>query len=197
MPSVSETLWPVVVQNRLTRQVMMLAYANEEALTLTKKTGLAHFYSRSRQRLWKKGETSGHVVPVHAIIPDCDQDAFLYLADAPQSMCHRGSASCFGDGRAWSGDPLVWLDAIVRARLGAIPDQASYTQRLGSAPLARVAQKVGEEAVEVVIASLAEDAAHTTGEIADLLYHLSVLMARLNIPVSAVSDTLAARHVSS
>lgn len=190
---------PVVVQDRRSRQVLTLAYANQEALELTRTTGLAHFYSRSRNRLWKKGETSGHVLPVVAILEDCDQDAWLYIADQLHPACHRNTASCFGAGDALAPDPLVWLDAIVRDRVNQPPDPDSYTQTLMRGDPARILQKIGEEAVEVAIAGMQRSLGRGSGddlvnEMADLLYHLSVAAVRLDLSWDSVVQELSRRH---
>ncbi len=190
----AQPLYPVIVQDRVTRQVMMLAYANQQALDLTRSTKLAHFYSRSRQRLWKKGETSGNTVTVRDILRDCDGDAYLYLADVAHPVCHRGTASCFGNGERWRPDPLVALDDIVRTRLDENPVDFSYTKSLMDKGLDRLVQKVGEEAVEVVIAALKGETPPLVGEISDLLYHLAVLTVRLDVPWRDVSDELIRRH---
>ncbi len=194
-------LFPVVVQDRRTRQVLMLGYANAEALDLTRSTGLAHFYSRSRQRLWQKGETSGHVLPVQEILEDCDRDAFLYVADVENPVCHRNTTSCFGNGEALVPDPLVWLVETVHDRLSQAPDPASYTQKLVQGDPARLVQKVGEESVEVVIAALARDQTgegkpELVGEISDLMYHLTVLMERLDVSLTDIATELKRRHMS-
>lgn len=196
LPREGEQLYPVVVQDLQTRQVMMLAYANQQALDLTRSTQLAHFYSRSRQRLWKKGETSGNTVRVYEVLADCDQDAFLYLAEATHPVCHRGTASCFAEGERWRADPLVGLDQIVRRRLEEDSSGFSYTKSLMEGELSRLVQKVGEEAVEVVIAALQDDTPSLVGEVSDLLYHLAVLAVRLDISWSQVADELARRHQS-
>lgn len=200
MTSTEEALYPVVVQDRKSRQVLMLGYANQTALALTRETGLAHFYSRSRQRLWKKGETSGHVLPVEKILTDCDGDAFLYLADAENPVCHRNTPSCFGTGEAWNAAPLALVDNIVRERLSGAKDPASYTWSLIEGELARLIQKVGEEAVEVVIAACFADRSEDkdrgplVAEIADLLYHLVVMMARLDVSLGDVANEFVQRH---
>ncbi len=194
--SKAQPLYPVVVQDRVTRQVMMLAYANQEALDLTRSTQLAHFYSRSRQRLWKKGETSGNTIHVNEILQDCDGDAYLYLADVTNPVCHRGTASCFAGGERWYPDPLAALDDIVRTRVAENPAEFSYTKSLMEQGLDRLVQKVGEEAVEVVIAALQGEMSPLIGEISDLLYHLAVLTVRMNVPWSRVSEELIRRHQS-
>ena len=191
----SGALLPVVVQDRLSRQVLMVAFANDEAVRLTRTTGWAHFYSRSRGRLWKKGETSGHVLRVHTILEDCDQDALIYLATARYPVCHNNTASCFGNGSAWRPDPLVWLADVVQERLSGPKDRESYTQKLAESP-ERAAQKVGEEAVEVAIAAVSRNRSAVVAEVSDLLYHLAVLMATQNVSWESVTDELVGRHSS-
>lgn len=192
-------LMPVVVQDRRTRQVLMVAYVSQEALELTRSTGFAHFYSRSRDRLWKKGETSGHVLPVIRILEDCDQDAWLYIVDQTHPVCHRNTVSCFGSGEAESPDPLAWLDEVVRARLAQPSDPHSYTQELAQGHPGRLLQKVGEEAVEVIIAGMkvsqsGESRHELVAEMADLLYHLSVAAVCLDMPWNQVAEELRRRH---
>lgn len=195
-------LWPVIVQDVTSRQVLMLAYTNSEALDFTENTGLAHFYSRSRQKLWKKGESSGHVLPVVRVQHDCDQDAYLYWVKSDNPACHRNTRSCFGDGRELLPDPLVYLNEVVLDRLTGERDVASYTQSLYSGEVPRLIQKVGEEALEVVIAASYLDSreqgkVRVVEEVSDLLYHLTVLLARQNIGLDDVTEELKRRHASS
>ncbi len=187
-------LIPVIVQNRTSRQVMMLAYANAEAVELTRRTGIAHFFSRSRERIWKKGETSGHTVNVAEILSDCDNDALIYLSDTPHPVCHRNTPSCFGDGSQWSVDPLSWLVTIIQGRITENSEAPSYTRSLFHGDPARLAQKLGEESVEVVIAAMRSNQAELVEEVCDLLYHLTVLMARHDISLDLIMDELTRRH---
>lgn len=192
---------PVIVQDLRSAQVLMLAYANDEALELTRSTGLAHFFSRSRKCLWKKGETSGHVLPVVQILEDCDQDAWLYVVDRVHPVCHRNTASCFGSGEAWTPDPLKWIDTVIRTRISQPQDPDSYTQQLAHGDPGRILQKVGEEAVEVAIAGMkASQTEQFRGELvaemADLLYHLSVAAVRLDVSWSMVMGELSRRHAT-
>jgi phosphoribosyl-ATP pyrophosphohydrolase/phosphoribosyl-AMP cyclohydrolase len=145
-------LLPVVVQDVGSGAVLMLAYADRQAVALTLATGQAHFFSRSRGRLWRKGEQSGNVLAVVEVLADCDGDALLVRARPAGPTCHRGTRSCFEPNAA--ALELGWLARVVASRRGADPDE-SYTARLFAAGVARIAQKVGEEAVEVVVASLA------------------------------------------
>ncbi|HEY2789619.1 MAG TPA: bifunctional phosphoribosyl-AMP cyclohydrolase/phosphoribosyl-ATP diphosphatase HisIE [Gaiellales bacterium] len=164
-------LLPCVVQDADTGRVLMLAYVDAEALDATRRTGLAHFHSRSRGRLWQKGETSGNVLRVAEIRADCDADALLYLAHPAGPTCHTGSASCFGD----AAPVLAELADVVaeRARSG---DQASYVAGLIAAERERAQRKVGEEAVEVLLAAPGSD--HLVAEVADLWFHSMLLLAR-------------------
>ncbi|MBX5466452.1 MAG: bifunctional phosphoribosyl-AMP cyclohydrolase/phosphoribosyl-ATP diphosphatase HisIE [Firmicutes bacterium] len=186
-------LYPVTVQDAGTGRILMSAFADEAALTLTRTTGLAHFYSRSRRRLWKKGETSGHLLPVEAVIADCDADSYLYLARPIHPVCHRNTPSCFDD--APSFGVLERLEHWVRERSEGPPDPTSYTQRLLNAPPDRLLKKVGEEATEVILAALAPDAAQElVWECADLLYHVAVVLYRAGVSVGAVAKELERRH---
>ncbi len=181
-----------VAQDVATGAVLMLAWANSAAVTQTLATGEAHFWSRSRQTLWRKGETSGNVLRVRAVRTDCDRDALVLQVDPMGPACHRGTRSCFEPAAAQL--ELGWLADVLRARATADPD-ASYTARLLAAGLPKMAQKVGEEATETVIAALAQDDEALVGESADLLYHLLVLWQARGIAPSAVASRLAARHV--
>lgn len=168
-------LLPAVVQDRRSGRVLMLGYMNREALAATIDSGFVTFYSRSKQRLWRKGETSGNALRVGRVLADCDGDALLVLADPQGPTCHLGSTSCFGedgiDGPGW----LAELSEIVRSRAEG-ESSNSYTRELLDGPLERLAQKIGEEGVELALAAVTRDAAGCAEEAADLLYHLSVLM---------------------
>ena len=198
-------LLPVVVQDAATGAVLMLAYADRAAVGRTLASGAACFWSRSRQAPWKKGETSGHVLEVVEVLADCDGDALLVRAHPRGPTCHRGTVSCFEPNAA--ALELGWLERVIAERQAALRASGdpggSYTARLLSSGLARAAQKVGEEAVETVIAAL--DPASSEGgppgtaerlvsETADLLYHLLVLLAARGVPARAVAEELARRH---
>lgn len=165
-------LLPVVVQDADTLAVLMLGYANAESLALTTETGQMTFYSRSRQRLWTKGESSGNVLAVVAVRVDCDRDTLLVSARPAGPTCHTGSESCFA--RA-PGNFLGRLDALVREREQQRPAN-SYTTSLFEQGLRRIAQKVGEEGVETALAGVVQDDGALLGESADLLFHLTVLL---------------------
>jgi phosphoribosyl-ATP pyrophosphohydrolase/phosphoribosyl-AMP cyclohydrolase len=165
-------LVPVVAQSGLSGAVLMLAYADREALERTRDTGEAHYHSRSRGKLWRKGETSGNRQIVRDVRVDCDGDAVLYVVDQQGPACHTGTPTCFGE---VTGNVLTRLAATIADRARTRPS-ASYTARLLDQGTPRVAQKVGEEAVETVVAALGEDGGRLTNEAADLLYHLLVLL---------------------
>ena len=187
-------LLPVVVQDVATGAVLMLAYADREAVEKTLSTGFAHFWSRSRRKLWKKGETSGHVLEVVEVIPDCDRDALLVRARPHGPACHRNTRTCFEPNPARL--ELGWLARVIDERKGASPEE-SYTARLLARGLPRIAQKVGEEGVEAAIAALSGDDGELAGEAADLLYHLLVLLAAREIDPHEVSRELDRRHQGS
>lgn len=188
-------LLPTVVQDAGTGQVLMLGYMDRAALDATLATGLVTFWSRSRQRLWTKGETSGNVLRPKAVYQDCDGDALLVLAVPEGPTCHRGTESCFGPvpagGPAW----LATLSRIVAAR-AAEGGEESYTRRLLAQGAARIAQKIGEEGVEVALAAVTAPREQCAEEIADLLYHLAVLMEARGFGWDDVVAVLRARHAT-
>ena len=166
-------LVPAIVQDAKTRDMLMLGYMNAEALAKTEAEGIVTFHSRSKGRLWTKGETSGNVLKVISITPDCDGDALLILAEPVGPTCHTGTTSCFV---ATPDGALARLEDTIIARKAAGRTDTSYTAKLFAEGLPRIAQKVGEEGVEVVIAALSGTDAELSGEAADLLYHLTVLL---------------------
>lgn len=186
-------LLPVTVQERRSGRVLMLGYMNREALQATLDTGLATFFSRSKQRLWQKGETSGNRLHVRSVFGDCDGDALLLLTDPKGPTCHTGSVSCFGseavEGPGWLAD----LSGVVRERATS-GDEASYTRSLLASGLPRIAQKVGEEGVEVALAAVAGSPEDCAAEAADLLYHLAVLMEAKGFGWDEVIAVLRSRH---
>ena len=185
-------LIPAVVQDARAGSVLMLGYMDRAALGATLETRLATFFSRSRGTLWQKGETSGNVLRVVSVHADCDLDALLVLAEPHGPTCHLGDRNCFAvepGGPAWLGE----LAAIVAERAKA-PVEESYTARLLEAGLPRIAQKVGEEGVEVALAAVTRDGAGVASEIADLLYHLTVLMEAKAIDWPEVIAELRKRH---
>ena len=181
----------VIAQDVATGAVRMLAWANREALARTLETGRAWLWSRSRQRLWEKGESSGNHLHVVSAAADCDGDAVLLRVRADGPTCHTGATSCFGEPEA--ALELGWLAAIVDARRDAAPEK-SYTARLLAAGAPAIAQKVGEEATEVVVAALAQTPERLADEAADLLYHLLVLLAAKGVAPQRVAAVLAERH---
>ncbi|HET9039127.1 MAG TPA: bifunctional phosphoribosyl-AMP cyclohydrolase/phosphoribosyl-ATP diphosphatase HisIE [Gemmatimonadales bacterium] len=198
----ADGLVPVVAQESRSGDVLMLAYANREALERTQATGQAHYYSRSRAGLWRKGATSGHEQAVREIRVDCDGDAILYRVDQTGPACHTGARTCFSsavaqDGHTTSGeDPgahLLTRLAATIARRAAERPEGSYTAGLLDRGVAKVSQKVGEEAVEVVVAANAEEPERLASEAADLLYHLLVLLQARGVPLDAVWKELAHR----
>jgi len=182
-------LVPVVAQSSLSGEVLMVAYADRAALERTRNTGLAHYHSRSRGVLWKKGETSGHKQEVQEVRVDCDGDAVLYVVRQHGPACHTGAPTCFGEP---TGGMLTRLAGIVSQRARTRP-AGSYTARLLEDGIAKIAQKVGEEAVETVVAATSEDAARLTNEAADLLYHLLVLLEAKRLPLDCVFEELERR----
>ncbi len=186
-------LVPVVAQDRTSGDVLMVAWANREALELTASTGLAHFWSRSRSALWKKGGTSGNVLLVREVRRDCDGDTLLYLVDADGPACHTGTRTCFGEASATKAGVLAELGRTVRSRASERPD-GSYTASLVAKGLDHTLKKIGEEATEVVIAAKAESDERLAEEAADLLYHLVVAMQIRGVPFTRVLDVLKQRR---
>ncbi|GHA84022.1 histidine biosynthesis bifunctional protein HisIE [Algimonas arctica] len=186
-------LLPAIVQDADTLQVLMLGYMNEAALSKTMDTGLVTFHSRSRETLWTKGETSGNTLALVSLEADCDADAILVTARPTGPTCHEGTVSCFGDEGSSGVGFLGYLDTLIRERKAADPD-SSYTAKLLQGPLVKAAQKVGEEGVEVALAAVAETDAEFKGEAADLIYHLLVLLAAKDVPLSDVVAVLQDRH---
>jgi phosphoribosyl-ATP pyrophosphohydrolase/phosphoribosyl-AMP cyclohydrolase len=188
-------LIPALVQDRLTGEVLMLAYMDADALKATLANGFATFFSRSKQRLWQKGETSGDRLKVEAVFTDCDADALLVLAEPEGPVCHLGTRSCFeadSQGPGW----LAELSAIVRDRAQS-NDSSSYTRKLLAGGPELVGKKIGEEAVEVALAGVTRDIAGCTEEVADLIYHVSVLMEARGFGWNDVVAVLKARHAES
>jgi len=184
-------LLPVVVQDATDGAVLMLAWANAEAMELTERSGEAHFWSRSRGRLWRKGETSGNVLHVADLATDCDGDAILYRVHAAGPACHTGRRTCFAGSGATG--TLGRLEAVIGERRLAGAD-ASYTARLLAGGPRRPAEKVVEEAGEVAAAALAGNVDEVAGEAADLLYHLLVLLASRDVSLAEVLGVLEARR---
>lgn len=190
-------LVPAIVQDAVTRKILMLGYMNEEAYKLTLDRGLVTFFSRSRGRIWTKGETSGNFLQVREILADCDGDTLLVKAIPSGPVCHTGADTCFGEDNkpteVSSPEFLFYLESVIRDRM-TNPVEGSYTNHLFSRGLNRIAQKVGEEAVELVIASKDDDKDQFLGECADLMYHFLVLLAQKDATLSEVIDVLKERH---
>ena len=175
-------LVPGVVQDARTGEVLMLGWMDDEALALTKSTGFVHFFSRSRQQLWKKGETSGNTLRLREIIADCDDDALLVRVEADGPTCHDGSTSCF--------TPWLWRRILQRETSG---DSTSYVASMLARGIGPVAQKVGEEATESVVAALSESDERVISEVADLWFHTLLLLRTRGIDPSQVEDELRRR----
>lgn len=185
-------LVPAVVQDGRTGEVRMLGYMDREALDATRETGFLHFRSRSRGKLWKKGETSGNLHRVTGASLDCDGDAILVEAESEGPTCHSGARSCFSEtlwGRGVEPGALARLEAVIASRWEEQPE-GSYTAKLFRAGTARIAQKVGEEAVETVVAALSPSKEHLVEESADLLYHLLVLWRNRGVTLEEVMGEL-------
>ncbi len=190
-------LVPVVVQNRRSGAVLMLAYANAEALAATRSTGEAHFWSRSRDEMWRKGATSGNTMQVIDIRDDCDGDTLLYLVDPAGPACHTGRVSCFTDETAAGFADLERLWSTIRSRAAERPE-GSYTARLLGKGVDGPGRKVAEEAIEVVLAAKdhsagAADDRRVAEEAADLLYHVLVLLAERGVDPGLAIDVLSER----
>ena len=185
-------LVPAVAQDADTGEVLMLAWMNRDAIEETLSTGRVCYWSRSRGALWRKGETSGQTQSLVELRLDCDGDALLVLAEPVGPTCHLGTQSCFGgetDGPGW----LAELSRIVAERAGS-GDETSYTRRLLDRGVERIAQKIGEEGTEVALAAVTRDADGCAEEIADLLYHIAVLMEARDFGWNDVMTVLKSRH---
>ena len=183
-------LLPAIVQDADSLRVLMLGYMDRAALRATLDSRRVTFFSRSRQRLWVKGETSGHHLALVEIEPDCDSDTLLVRARPIGPTCHLGTQSCFASA---PGDALAELDRLIADRERARPD-GSYTTRLFDAGVRAIAQKVGEEGVETALAAVAQDETALLGEAADLLYHLVVLLRSRGLSLREVNAVLEARQ---
>jgi phosphoribosyl-ATP pyrophosphohydrolase/phosphoribosyl-AMP cyclohydrolase len=186
-------LLPAVVQDAHTLQVLMLGYMSREALARTLESGFVTFHSRSKGRLWIKGETSGNRLAVRSVHPDCDSDAVLIQALPQGPTCHLGSGSCFSEEGASGVGWLAKLAAIVEQRASAGASE-SYTAKLLAEGPIRIAQKIGEEGVEVALAGATGDRAQCVSETADLLYHVTVLMQARGYSWEDVAAELQRRH---
>jgi phosphoribosyl-AMP cyclohydrolase / phosphoribosyl-ATP pyrophosphohydrolase len=186
-------LVPVIVQDNLTDKVLMLGYMNTEALEKTRTEGIVTFFSRSKQRLWTKGETSGNFLHVREIRIDCDNDTLLIKVQPVGPVCHTGADTCFQETNQGKAAFLNYLKQVIRQRKQQ-PDEKSYTSSLFKKGVNKVAQKVGEEAVELVIEAKDDNADLFKGEAADLLFHFLVLLEHKDIDLDEVIDVLRQRH---
>lgn len=186
-------LVPAIVQDATTQAVLMLGYMNQESYMQTLQTKQVTFYSRSKKKIWVKGETSGNWLKLVNISIDCDGDALLVRATPAGPTCHLGSNSCFGDSENNSLMFLQTLADIIASRVKSNADN-SYTNQLINSGISRVAQKVGEEGVEVAIAAISEDNEKLCAELADLLYHVLVLLQARHLTINDVINVLLYRH---
>jgi len=187
----NDGLMPVIVQDAISNKVLMLGFMNEQALNKTQTEGKVTFFSRSKQRLWTKGETSDNFLIVKEIKTDCDNDTLLIKADPLGPVCHTGADTCFNENN--SSFSLESLEGIITERKNN-PSESSYTSSLFKKGINKIAQKVGEEAVELVIESKDDDKEKFLGEAADLLYHYLVLLRAKNYTLADVVAVLATRH---
>jgi phosphoribosyl-ATP pyrophosphohydrolase/phosphoribosyl-AMP cyclohydrolase len=186
-------LVPAIAQDRASGDVLMLAWANVEAVAKTAETGFAHFWSRSRKALWRKGETSGHTLRVVEARADCDRDALLLVVEPSGPACHTGARTCFGETSPTAAGMLEELARVVQQRAAA-PVDASYTARLLAKGPGHVLKKIGEEATEVVLAASGESDERLAAESADLLFHLLVALQLRGVTVASVMDELRRRR---
>ncbi|MBN3080134.1 bifunctional phosphoribosyl-AMP cyclohydrolase/phosphoribosyl-ATP diphosphatase HisIE [Pectobacterium jejuense] len=188
----TDGMLPVVVQHAVSGEVLMLGYMNQDALQATEASGKVTFFSRTKQRLWTKGESSGHFLNVVSITPDCDNDTLLILVNPIGPTCHLGTSSCFSPAASdWTF--LYQLEQLLAERKHADPD-SSYTARLYASGTKRIAQKVGEEGLEAALAATVHDREELTNEAADLMYHLLVLLQDQDLDLATIINRLKARH---
>ena len=191
-------LIPAIVVDSITKKVLTLAYMNRESLKISIEKGLTCFYSRSRQELWLKGETSGNYQHIVSITADCDMDALTVVVEKDGPACHKGTDSCFTapvyHSEELSEFSLQGLYDLLKGRKETLPE-GSYTTYLFQKGIDKILKKVGEECTEVIIAAKADDKAETVYEIADLAYHVMVLMNEIDISLEEVHRELASRHI--
>ena len=191
-------LIPAIVVDSITKKVLTLAYMNRESLEISIEKGLTCFYSRSRQELWLKGETSGNYQHIVSITADCDMDALTVVVEKDGPACHKGTDSCFTapvyQSEELSEFSLEGLYDLLKGRRETLPE-GSYTTYLFQKGIDKILKKVGEECTEVIIAAKADDKAETIYEIADLAYHVMVLMNEMGISMEEVHRELASRHI--
>ena len=188
-----DNLLPAIVQDALSGKVLMQGYMDQDALAKTLETGKVTFFSRSKQRLWTKGETSGNTLDLVSVACDCDQDSLLVLANPNGPTCHPGVESCWFDGNTPAFTFLADLERVLAARKDADP-KSSYTASLYNKGIKRIAQKVGEEGVETALAATVHDKEELKNEAADLLYHLTVLLQASDMSLNDALNVLRERH---
>jgi phosphoribosyl-ATP pyrophosphohydrolase/phosphoribosyl-AMP cyclohydrolase len=191
-------LIPAVVQDATTGQVLMLGYMNRDSLLATVQSGNVTFFSRSKGRIWVKGETSGNFLKLVSIVPDCDDDSLLVLANPIGPTCHEGTQSCFGDTVSSKAKHLSFLgklEDVIAQRIAEKPE-GSYTARIWAQGPTRIAQKVGEEGVEVALAAVTQEDDRLLGESADLLFHLALLLKSRNLSLTQAVKELEQRHAA-
>ena len=188
-----DNLLPAIVQDALSGKVLMQGYMDQDALAKTLETGKVTFFSRSKQRLWTKGETSGNTLDLVSVACDCDQDSLLVLANPNGPTCHTGAESCWFDGNTPAFTFLADLERVLAARKDADP-KSSYTASLYNKGIKRIAQKVGEEGVETALAATVHDKEELKNEAADLLYHLTVLLQASDMSLNDALEVLRERH---
>lgn len=188
----ADKLVPAVIQDARTQKVLMLGYMNREAFELTRESGRVTFFSRSRRKLWTKGETSGNFLTVEKLSVDCDADTILIKAIPAGAVCHTGADTCFNEVNE-NKNFLCELEKVIRARKEKPPEN-SYTSKLFDKGLNKIAQKVGEEAVELIIEAKDENDELFKGEAADLLFHFMILLRAKNIELNEVLEVLKQRR---
>jgi phosphoribosyl-AMP cyclohydrolase / phosphoribosyl-ATP pyrophosphohydrolase len=194
--SKGDGLLPAIIQDARTEAVLMLGYMNREALDATLDRKRVVFYSRSKQRLWEKGETSGNTLQLVSVVADCDNDTLLLRVNAAGPACHRNTLTCFGEGSLPASEGigfLARLEEVIEQRI-ANNTEGSYTARLYGQGIKRMAQKVGEEGVEVALAAQSGNTAELVSESADLMFHLALLLRANGKSLEDVAAELAARH---
>ncbi|EMM6760138.1 bifunctional phosphoribosyl-AMP cyclohydrolase/phosphoribosyl-ATP diphosphatase HisIE [Pluralibacter gergoviae] len=188
----TDGIMPAIVQHAVSGEVLMLGYMNKDALAKTLETGKVTFFSRTKGRLWTKGETSGHFLNLVSISPDCDNDTLLVLVNPIGPTCHKGNSSCFAEAsHEWLF--LYQLEELIASRKDADPE-SSYTARLYASGTKRIAQKVGEEGVETALAATVRDREELKNEASDLVYHLMVLLQDGGLGLTEVISNLKKRH---
>ncbi|MDU4433889.1 MAG: bifunctional phosphoribosyl-AMP cyclohydrolase/phosphoribosyl-ATP diphosphatase HisIE [Pluralibacter gergoviae] len=188
----TDGMMPAIVQHAVSGEVLMLGYMNKDALAKTLETGKVTFFSRTKGRLWTKGETSGHFLNLVSISPDCDNDTLLVLVNPIGPTCHKGNSSCFAEAsHEWLF--LYQLEELIASRKDADPE-SSYTARLYASGTKRIAQKVGEEGVETALAATVRDREELKNEASDLVYHLMVLLQDGGLGLTEVISNLKKRH---